>query len=830
MTARSLGFKTTTKKIKWPPDKIVHNFQLASSVLQEVLIRGNTPPIIQRNDTTEFHIAAFSDSTELTVEDIIKKLPGMRVDESGRISFNGKEVEKVFIEGDDLTGYSYQLTTQNLRANIISKIQVVNGYQENPLLKHLERSERLVLNLKIKDEKKLACSGSITGGLGYGAKELKRASHINLFSLTRRDKTYILGDINNTGTPANSGTRAISLGYSTDELFGKERLEASPLQAHSMVSSDQISSVFGLPSMFTIGNQSGMLLAGHIIPISQQIKIKLAGWITQEKFNQDKDAFTCYSLDNEEIEIEESKRIITQPGTRNLQMTVDYFPMKNKSSFRVFSKYYNNPDRAGLSLMRTQTGADVLYADQTVSTSEFGLFTAAEYTWKSSENSAVQAILKNESFNNKQYLSADYPYYSEFFGVDPFYSQLAQTTYLKNNTGFLTLVYRLNAGISKFDFKSGISWESGSLDSGSELTTSDGKERRSLSDDYVNTTDFQSHAFFGEINSSVEMNTFSFIPGVRVIYQPIKYTDGKDVSTSSGFWTYKPYLRVNYKLNESHSIGAGYAFDQKIPHFSELYSAYIFNSYQSASRKMPQIYQIRKHKGSIGWYFNNREKLLFCNILIGGNFYSGGTGIKYFINPYLTLRDYYRPIETASWFITGSGHQYFPTIKSRFEIGISLFNLKQEGFVNNDISQILENRIETYSIEYGTAFDTWINGIVNSTIIRSIANPSSSIPVCITSLKNKYQITFKPPGRFWAKLYLHQIANTERSSTAQSFWAANAEAYWYLEYGKSSLSFKAVNLLGSRKYEQAFNNPVYRSYQTYYATAPFFLISWDQNF
>lgn len=198
LTARSIGYKTvavTMAAHNLPPTQ---DFVTEGTVLQEVLIRGKTPPVIARGDTTIYKVASFSDSTEFSVEDLLKKLPGAQVSESGRITLNGKEVERVLLEGDDLFTDNYQMATRNLRANMISKVQAIDKFQENPLMKGVQESERLVLNLQIKEEKKRNLSGSANMGLGHGD-ETKLFGHLNLFSFTKTDKTYLIGNANNTG-------------------------------------------------------------------------------------------------------------------------------------------------------------------------------------------------------------------------------------------------------------------------------------------------------------------------------------------------------------------------------------------------------------------------------------------------------------------------------------------------------------------------------------------------------------------------------------------------------------------------------------------------------
>ncbi|MDO8365236.1 MAG: carboxypeptidase-like regulatory domain-containing protein, partial [Saprospiraceae bacterium] len=160
VAARSLGYRTKSYRIAIRDLPAEREFVLASTVLEEVMVHGKTPPVIARNDTTEYNVASFSDSTEVSVEDLLKKLPGVRVAENGLITYNGKTVERVMIDGDDLFSQNYTLATRNIRADLISKVQVIDRFQENPLLKGIQESDRMVMNLKIKPERKRTLSGN----------------------------------------------------------------------------------------------------------------------------------------------------------------------------------------------------------------------------------------------------------------------------------------------------------------------------------------------------------------------------------------------------------------------------------------------------------------------------------------------------------------------------------------------------------------------------------------------------------------------------------------------------------------------------------------------
>lgn len=96
-----------------------------SNQLDEVLIKSAAPITIKK-DTLEFNVSSFKTKKDATVEDLLRELPGVEVDEDGKIKINGKEVNKILVNGKPFFGDDPTITTKNLTKELIEKIQVVD--------------------------------------------------------------------------------------------------------------------------------------------------------------------------------------------------------------------------------------------------------------------------------------------------------------------------------------------------------------------------------------------------------------------------------------------------------------------------------------------------------------------------------------------------------------------------------------------------------------------------------------------------------------------------------------------------------------------------------
>jgi hypothetical protein len=208
----------------------------APTSLNEVVVHGQRPGI-RYNDTTTYEAKQFLNGRQRTLEDLLQNVPGFAVSADGRISYKGRAIAGVFMEGDNLTGTDYQRITRNLDVSLIEKIQPVERFVENKLLGGLVRSETTVLNITIPADKKKPLFGSATAEL---ALPHYRNASANVFSYHKRSKFYLLATHNNIGltqaplgaalhNPAGTALRATV--WPVTPLLGAPPLTASDFRA-----------------------------------------------------------------------------------------------------------------------------------------------------------------------------------------------------------------------------------------------------------------------------------------------------------------------------------------------------------------------------------------------------------------------------------------------------------------------------------------------------------------------------------------------------------------------------------------------------------------------
>lgn len=134
--------------------------------LKEVEVRPRR--IRNKADTLTYSVAAFLQQQDRSIADVIAKMPGLEVKTDGTIEYMGKPINRFYIEGMDLLGGRYAQASENLQANMIKSVQVIENHQPVKVLKDINFSEQAALNLVLKDNAKQIWQGMADLAVGYG--------------------------------------------------------------------------------------------------------------------------------------------------------------------------------------------------------------------------------------------------------------------------------------------------------------------------------------------------------------------------------------------------------------------------------------------------------------------------------------------------------------------------------------------------------------------------------------------------------------------------------------------------------------------------------------
>ncbi len=164
--------------------------------IEEVVIYANKNPIYFKGDTLVYVADSFKVNENAVVEDLLKKLPGLKVDKEGKITSQGKEIGQVLVDGDEFFGSDPTIATKNLGAKGVESVQVYEKKNENA--KEGEEETIQVLNLKLKDDAKKGYFGKVSGASDFGLENKKKPFYegellLNKFDKAQKISVFALG-------------------------------------------------------------------------------------------------------------------------------------------------------------------------------------------------------------------------------------------------------------------------------------------------------------------------------------------------------------------------------------------------------------------------------------------------------------------------------------------------------------------------------------------------------------------------------------------------------------------------------------------------------------
>lgn len=163
--------------------------------LKEVEVRPGR--VWGRQDTINFQVDGFRSERDRSIQDVLKKMPGIDIDEEGKIAYNGKAISQLYIEGLDLTDGKYAQLSRNLQAEAVDKVQVLENHQPIRVLRKNIKTEEVALNLQLKPDFRDRWMGSLGGSAG--ASPLGWSGAGDLFQISRKSQSAYLYKGNNTG-------------------------------------------------------------------------------------------------------------------------------------------------------------------------------------------------------------------------------------------------------------------------------------------------------------------------------------------------------------------------------------------------------------------------------------------------------------------------------------------------------------------------------------------------------------------------------------------------------------------------------------------------------
>jgi Outer membrane protein beta-barrel family/Carboxypeptidase regulatory-like domain len=211
------GYEIYNKAFSITADKLISDIGVITmkpdfKTLTAVVVTG-TSPVKTNGDTISFKASAFNSKPDATVEEVLKKIPGIQVQKDGTIKAMGEQVQKVYVDGKEFFGNDPKIATKNLTADMVDQIQVFDDMSEQARFTKIDDGSRTKsINIKLKKDKRKGDFGRATAGVGSDSRYEGNFS----FNHFRGDQRIsLVGSANNTNKVSYTFTDVSSQGGSS---------------------------------------------------------------------------------------------------------------------------------------------------------------------------------------------------------------------------------------------------------------------------------------------------------------------------------------------------------------------------------------------------------------------------------------------------------------------------------------------------------------------------------------------------------------------------------------------------------------------------------------
>ena len=751
--------------------------------IKEVVIK-NTPPVRIKKDTIVFNAKSFSQGNEQVVEDLLKKIPGLNVESDGTIKVGNIEVEKVMIEGDDFFDKGYKILTKNMPVNPIDKIELIQRYSNNKHLKGIEHSDKVALNLTLKEDAKRTWFGNISGGYNI-LKESRHEFKGNLMNFGKKSKYYVLTHLNNIGIDAVGEINDLVRPYRVDEAgsIGDDQRARSLLD----ISSD----VPNLKQKRVNLNNAKIFSVNTILSVSKKTKIKLLGFLHGDENSFFRSNFQSFNFGETFFENSESfvsrKNQFTGFGKADLthdfstNKTLEYTGKINHTSLKGHSDLLFNgqPITESLKSRNQLIDQKIVYTNKLKPNRVF-LVSGRYINEKTPQNYGSNQflfgdIIPDNADHTRQYSKN----HMQFFGVESH------------------LMERMKNG-NLLEIKLGSQYRRDDLNT--QLQLLDQSTVISSPENYRNDVKYSTHDVYLSAKYRWKFNRFSLFTqtSFHQLYNYLKY---QDINRSQNPFFIIPKIGLDWEINDKHKIITSYTYNTTNSEILDVYPNFVQTSYRSLEKGLPDFNQLNSSNAVLNYSYGGWGDSFFANTFVvytrNNDFYSSNSIIhpNYSASEKIIIKDR----ELLS--VNSSIDRYLKPIKSNLKVNLSLSKSNYKNIING--SDLRE--IKSTGTEYGAELRSGFKGIFNYhggikwNHYRVKTETSNSYTNNMMYLDFSLMFNNRFNVQLQSERYL--FGNLEKGSNEYYFF--DIEARYVIKENKLTLSVSGNNL---------FNTTMFRDY------------------
>ena len=684
-----------------PKDKTIKSFVLkeAKNKLDEVIIEL---PVTVKEDTIIYNTKHFVTGEERKLKNVLKKLPGVEVDKNGSVTVQGKKVTKMLVDGKKFFGGGTKLAVDNIPADAVDKIQVLDNYNEVAFLKNVSDSDEMAMNIQLKEDKKRFLFGDIEAGKGN--KNYSK-THANLFYYSPKTNVNFIGNLNNIGEETFTFKDYLSFSGGINAVFsgnfrGGDFSQFS--QTNDLTSSRQR---FGAINI-TKTTSDKLDVSGYAIFSHTNTQSFL------ETFNE-------YTSFTENKETKNNLKNVLAIGKLNLE----YIPNDEEHWYVRNQVKKNNNYKDNFILSEVNTIDNTILTDN--SNQAWYINQNIEWHKKQSDKHTFSATA-NYTFdknNPTTFWNTTNPILQGLIPFDDSQNENRLQQLKENKKHHLHTVFKdfwvLNNSNHIYT-TIGNTYQHEQFVSNDSQILDDGSLNNFSTDGFDNTTNFKLNDFFAGVHYKFRTGIFTFKQGAYLHKYNWEVREGN--TTNKKKWLVLPDFLMKVEFNKSKKIQLNYNLRSNFSNASRLANRFYLQSYNSVLKGNESLENELIHSARIRYSRFSLYRGLMLNA--SANYSKKVDGFRNAvefdgINQFLTVQMIENPNE--NWGFNSSVRKRIKKIRYKFSGRYSNSSYLQN--VNNIFNT---NKNENYSFDVGaeTLFDDFPT--IEVGFKRSIGNFTSS--------------------------------------------------------------------------------------------------------
>lgn len=647
-----------------------------NEILKEVIIRTDQKIRINQ-DTTFLKVSKFTNNTEQTLEDVLKKLPGIKVEADGSIRAHGKIINKLLIDGDDLFDKNYKILSKNLDAKVLDEVQILDNFEENPILKKLSDSDKVALNIKFKEGFTNIWFGSVTGGLGT---KNRFKESLNLGLLRKKIKFFYFGDYNNIGEKSTSLIIGNQESIDFSDFMGRIEKRAKGLYSIDSNDNNQFNTS---QSLF---NKALLNSLSVSTKLTDKIKLRAVAYYLNDIQNQNSLALTEFNIEPNPIFLSENNKYKNSKTLASTELELKYFATE-KSYFTNYFSFQNNPEKILNNVLFNEN-----LIDQNLNNKNQSFYNHLQNTFSLTENT----ILTNYFYFGDSRINQNV-----IIKSDPLNDFLASNSNQK---------IRLNTSnqLTYFGFKTSLLIKKNNLESNSTLTIENENER------FISNLSNTSNTEFLDNNIPFDKRNINLNQKLKfIVSNRFQITSNFNVAQTKineqDFILINPNLQFEFSLKRMGRFGFNIDYNSKLPQTNLLLASNQLNSYRSFIKGEQEIRRIYGNTVSLNYSLFNTPKRFSVEASLlyfkTATVYNIASTLNQNINQY----NYFIGKGGENTMATIGLTNYFKKLKLATRIETNQNWAVTPIKVNSDAIDIIQNYYATYKVSGTTFFKKFIN-------------------------------------------------------------------------------------------------------------------------